>query len=206
MVGNIPRIRQGCVAVFGSTDRKSATERVVILAEARATDPAVLDKLQSEVTIIATDLLGTPPFFAYAQGSTNATGDFLLSFNSNDNIRGTYVDPTGNSIPYTYEALKYEVQNDPANADTYFLRFDNALKNSYTGFKSERGLQGSPLAPRIPSMVRVQLWVARRGASTGDAPIRHWFSEVVSVPTGMTRRAPTTIASSSGNLVSTLFN
>ena len=60
-LGNIPRIRKGCVVVFGSTDKTSATERLVILAEARVTDPAVLDELQKEVTNVTMDLLGAPP-------------------------------------------------------------------------------------------------------------------------------------------------
>ena len=60
-VGRIPRIRDGCVAVFGSTDKASATERVVILAEARVKDPAERDELKREVTAVAMDLLGTPP-------------------------------------------------------------------------------------------------------------------------------------------------
>ena len=39
-VAEIPGIRKGCVAVFGVTDRASGTERVVVLAETRETDPA----------------------------------------------------------------------------------------------------------------------------------------------------------------------
>ena len=38
-VAEIPGIRKGCVAVFGVTDRASGTERVVVLAETRETDP-----------------------------------------------------------------------------------------------------------------------------------------------------------------------
>ncbi len=34
-IGDLPRIRRGCVAVFGSVDRTSGTERVVVLAETR---------------------------------------------------------------------------------------------------------------------------------------------------------------------------
>ena len=37
-VGAIPGIRKGCVAVFGSTDAVSGTERVVVLAETTQTD------------------------------------------------------------------------------------------------------------------------------------------------------------------------
>src|SRR5204863_6161978 len=34
-IGDLPGIRRGCVAVFGSMDRASGTERVVVLAETR---------------------------------------------------------------------------------------------------------------------------------------------------------------------------
>ena len=38
-VAEIPGIRKGCVAVFGVADRASGTERVVVLAETRESDP-----------------------------------------------------------------------------------------------------------------------------------------------------------------------
>jgi 1-acyl-sn-glycerol-3-phosphate acyltransferase len=60
-VGELAGIRKGCVAVFGSTDPASGTERVVLLAETRETDPQRLDRLRSEVHAVATDLLGMPP-------------------------------------------------------------------------------------------------------------------------------------------------
>jgi len=60
-VGNIPGIRKGCVAVFGSTDPVSGTERLVVLAETRATDANTLEGLRAEVSAVATDLIGTPP-------------------------------------------------------------------------------------------------------------------------------------------------
>ena len=40
-VAEIPGIRKGGVAVFGVTDRSSGTERVVVLAETRETEPSV---------------------------------------------------------------------------------------------------------------------------------------------------------------------
>src|SRR5262245_2839396 len=48
-VGDLPGIRRGCVAVFGSMDRASGTERVVVLAETRDrganTDEALKKKI-----------------------------------------------------------------------------------------------------------------------------------------------------------------
>jgi 1-acyl-sn-glycerol-3-phosphate acyltransferase len=60
-IAEIPGIRKGCVAVFGVTDRASGTERVVILAETRETDPAARADMQARAQEIAGDIAGTPP-------------------------------------------------------------------------------------------------------------------------------------------------
>ena len=59
-IGNIPGIRKGCVAVFGSLDPVSKTERLVVLAETRATETKVLDTLRHQIDTLVMDLLGTP--------------------------------------------------------------------------------------------------------------------------------------------------
>lgn len=60
-VGNIPGIRKGCVAVFGSADPASGTERLVVLAETRETQGPALENLRKEVHAAAIDLIGAPP-------------------------------------------------------------------------------------------------------------------------------------------------
>ena len=60
-VGNIAGIRKGCVAVFGSPDRVSGTERLVVVAETRITEAAALDKLREQINTLAMNLLGEPP-------------------------------------------------------------------------------------------------------------------------------------------------
>lgn len=60
-LNSIAGLRQGCTAVFGSPDPVSGTERLIILAETRTTDPAALEALRINVASLATDLLGTPP-------------------------------------------------------------------------------------------------------------------------------------------------
>ncbi|MDQ7011696.1 MAG: AMP-binding protein, partial [Mariprofundaceae bacterium] len=60
-VGDIPRIRKGCVAVFSSRDEASATERLVILAETREKRPEQLYRLRQRVTEAVVDILGAPP-------------------------------------------------------------------------------------------------------------------------------------------------
>ena len=60
-VGNIEGIRKGRVAVFGSMDPKSGTERLIVLAETREKDAEILAHLRSQIKAVATDLVWTPP-------------------------------------------------------------------------------------------------------------------------------------------------
>ncbi|GAB4343016.1 MAG: AMP-binding protein [Desulfobulbaceae bacterium] len=60
-VGNLPGIRAGCVAVFGSRTGEGGTEKLVILAESRKKDPAAVQRLREEISNLAVDLLGMPP-------------------------------------------------------------------------------------------------------------------------------------------------
>ncbi len=52
-VGDIPGIRKGCVAVFGTMDPGSGTERVVVVAESSQTDPAVREALRNRIMALA---------------------------------------------------------------------------------------------------------------------------------------------------------
>jgi len=60
-IGDIPGIRKGCVAVFGSPDPASGTERMIVVAESREGEAATLEALQAQIRGVATDLLGMPP-------------------------------------------------------------------------------------------------------------------------------------------------
>ena len=60
-IGDITDVRRGCVAVFGSPDPVTGTERLVVLAETRQTDPGGLVRLRDQIETMVTDLLGTPP-------------------------------------------------------------------------------------------------------------------------------------------------
>ena len=60
-VGNMQGIRTGRVAVFGSEDKHTKTERLIVMAETRCRDEAELDQLRTEVNTLATDLIGSPP-------------------------------------------------------------------------------------------------------------------------------------------------
>jgi acyl carrier protein len=59
-IGDLPRIRRGCVAVFGSLDRASGTERVVVLAETRSRDTALDEDLRRRINELAVSLIGGP--------------------------------------------------------------------------------------------------------------------------------------------------
>jgi len=60
-IGKLPGIRTGRVAIFGSEDKKTKTERLVVLAETRVTKHVERDKLQNEINALAVDLTGAPP-------------------------------------------------------------------------------------------------------------------------------------------------
>lgn len=59
-VGTLEGIRKGCVAVFGTKDERSGTERVVILAETRETDTARRERLRARIDELAVSLIGMP--------------------------------------------------------------------------------------------------------------------------------------------------
>ncbi len=59
-VGNLPGIRKGNVAVFGSTDADAGTERLVVVAETREADPEILSQLRARINSLAVELLETP--------------------------------------------------------------------------------------------------------------------------------------------------
>lgn len=60
-IGNIPGIRKGCVAIIGSTDPASGTERIIVMAETRETDEAAIEALKQNINSISAELLTMPP-------------------------------------------------------------------------------------------------------------------------------------------------
>jgi 1-acyl-sn-glycerol-3-phosphate acyltransferase len=60
-VGTLPGIRKGCVAVFGSPNPETGTERLVVLAETRITEASHREALRAVIVRTAVDLLGEPP-------------------------------------------------------------------------------------------------------------------------------------------------
>lgn len=60
-IGRIEGVRQGSVAVFGSPDPLSGTERLIVLAESRKRQEEALAGLQRRITAVVTDICATPP-------------------------------------------------------------------------------------------------------------------------------------------------
>ena len=60
-VGALEGVRKGCVAVFGSLEPASGTERLVVLAETRKTRPADLEALRGRVVETTLEILEDPP-------------------------------------------------------------------------------------------------------------------------------------------------
>ncbi|HSU65214.1 MAG TPA: AMP-binding protein [Burkholderiales bacterium] len=59
-VGGLDGIRRGCVAVFGSMDAASGTERVVVLAETREADLSRHAEVKRKINELAVSLIGAP--------------------------------------------------------------------------------------------------------------------------------------------------
>lgn len=59
-VGDLAGIRKGCVAAFASADPSSGSERLIVVAETRGTDPSVRLQLQQTVAQRVSDILGMP--------------------------------------------------------------------------------------------------------------------------------------------------
>jgi 1-acyl-sn-glycerol-3-phosphate acyltransferase len=60
-VGAVAGVRKGCVAVFGSTDATTGTERVIVLAETRVDDPVKRESLHQAIVGAVVQLMGEPP-------------------------------------------------------------------------------------------------------------------------------------------------
>ncbi|GAB3426162.1 AMP-binding protein [Massilia solisilvae] len=60
-IGQIPGIRKGCVAVFGSPDPATGSERLVVVAETRAASELDRARLRRQLNETAVDVIGMPP-------------------------------------------------------------------------------------------------------------------------------------------------
>ena len=61
VVDAVEGVRKGCVAAFGVPDAALGTERLVIVAETRATEPALRERMRREILERVAGALGVPP-------------------------------------------------------------------------------------------------------------------------------------------------
>lgn len=60
LVGEIPGVRKGNVAVFAARDARSGTERLVVLAETRETDVETRRNLEDRIREVSAEVFGSP--------------------------------------------------------------------------------------------------------------------------------------------------
>jgi 1-acyl-sn-glycerol-3-phosphate acyltransferase len=60
-IGAVPGVRKGCVAVFGSKDVATGTERVIVLAETRLTEAKERQALHEAILAAVVQVIGEPP-------------------------------------------------------------------------------------------------------------------------------------------------
>ena len=60
-IGGLDGVRKGCVAVFASSDPRTGTERLVVMAETRLTDPHQLETVRRSIIDAAQSILDLPP-------------------------------------------------------------------------------------------------------------------------------------------------
>lgn len=60
-VNKIDGIRKGCVAVFGCASHETGTERLIVLAETRESQPAALEQIRSKINSEVMALTSAPP-------------------------------------------------------------------------------------------------------------------------------------------------
>jgi len=59
-VGELDGVRKGCVAVFAASDPAQATERIIVVAESRLTDPTAQETVRERIREHSTAILGQP--------------------------------------------------------------------------------------------------------------------------------------------------
>ncbi|CAM2161696.1 1-acyl-sn-glycerol-3-phosphate acyltransferase [Paraburkholderia sacchari] len=60
-VGHLPGVRNGCVAVCGTPDVETGTDRLIVIAETRETAPEALAAMRTRIHEASAALLGSPP-------------------------------------------------------------------------------------------------------------------------------------------------
>ena len=60
-IGDLPAVRKGCVALFGIVDKRTQTEKLIVVAETRETEDTVLANLRQQIAELSIGVIGLPP-------------------------------------------------------------------------------------------------------------------------------------------------
>ncbi len=60
-IAELAGVRKGCVVAFGTKEPTTATERLIVLAETRLTDPTLRTQLKTRINETVVDCIGEPP-------------------------------------------------------------------------------------------------------------------------------------------------
>ena len=136
----------------------------------------------------AIDALDADVRLAYSDG----TNEFVNYFNALDNL-GDLDDAVAIDNLYALVINGTGVIND---AD--LIAADKALADDLLGNRSTKDNLGSPLLPRIPTVVTADFWVTRTRTRPGAPDMLKRFSQTVQIPMAHGRSVSNTIAQGPG--------
>ncbi len=141
---------------------------------------------------ILPDILDAEVMFSYGDGGLAPVN----YFNDIENLRNPDDPHSAGGGPVNVPTLL--AQGAAGFTDVDLIEADKALADTMLGNRSNRKNLGSPLAPRIPSVVTTDFWVTRTRTRPGAPDILKRFSQTVQIPTAQGRSVSTTIAQGPG--------
>ncbi len=142
------------------------------LAFNRATaQPAVWDP-RTGGDFVPFDALYVPDYFTYSAD----TEEFRDSYNAVANVKPPYQGS---------ETWLADYMASPTTGT--LLDFDQTLAYYASGPGLASASMGTPLAPSLPTSVRVGFWIMIERPRPGAADFRQWFSQTIEIPAGARR-------------------
>jgi len=138
------------------------------------------------------DVFDAEVMFSYGDGGSAPVN----YFNDIENLRNPDDPHSAGGGPVNVPTLL--AQGAAGFSDVDLVEADKALADTLLGNRSNRKNLGSPLAPRIPSVVTTDFWVTRTRTRPGAPDILKRFSQTVQIPTAQGRSVSTTIAQGPG--------